>query len=229
MQTLALHRIVEPGIEHIDIDRQLLLAMNEVHRILIGLEGLLRIDAQPGRNIQHEFAGLVDGRDRDRHGRRHRVRQGRMIVDLGGENRQIADDRLSVAPPEPVERPARQLLARIPLALPVVQQALIALAGAQPLQQFGGQPALVGAERLGIPLGAVAVVDRHEGRLAALGQAHVARDQIGIDLAPERIDRLPLQRIVGFGDPRRLEHPPDRHRVDEFAIGRLDQPGERGG
>ena len=229
MQTLALHRIVEPGIEHINIDRQLLLAMDEVHRILISLEGPLRIDAQPGRDIEYEFAGLRDGRDRVRAGARHQVRQTRMIVNFRRQYRQIADDRLAVASPEPVERPARQLLARIPFALPVVQQTLIALTGAQPLQQFGRQPALVGAQRLGIPLGAVAVVDRHESGLTALGQAHVARDQIGIDLAPERIDRLPLQRIVGFGDPRRLEHPPDRHRVNELAAGRLDQPGERRG
>ena len=159
VQAFALHRIVEPGIEHIDIDRQLLLAVNEMHRILIGLEGHLRIDAQPGRDTQHEFASLGDGRDRVGCGARHLVRQARMIVDLGGEDRQIAHDRLAVAPPEPVERPARQLLAGIPLALTVVEQALVALIRTQALQQFGGQPALVGTKRFGIPLGAVAVID----------------------------------------------------------------------
>ena len=83
-----------------------------------------------------------------------------------------------------------------------MEQALVTLIRTQALQQFGGQPALVWPKRLGIPLGAVAVVDRHESRLAALGQAHVACDQVGIDLPPQSIDRLPLQRIVGLGDPR---------------------------
>ena len=86
VQPFALHRIIEPGIEHIDIERQLLLAVNEMHRILIGLESPLRIDAQPGRDTQHEFAGLGDGRDRIGPGARHPVRQARRVVDLGGQD-----------------------------------------------------------------------------------------------------------------------------------------------
>ncbi len=52
---------------------------------------------------------------------------------------------------------------------------------AQALHQVGGEPALRRADGGGVPLGAVHVVDRHEGRLAAHRQAHVAGRELAID------------------------------------------------
>ena len=87
----------------------------------------------------------------------------------------VVPDRLAVAPPVEREGPARQRLARIPLALAVVQEAARREAVAQAADQLVGQPALGRADRVGVPLVGLEIVDRDEGRLAAHGQAHVAR------------------------------------------------------
>ena len=86
----------------------------------------------------------------------------------------------------PVERegPARQRLARIPFALAVMQEAARREALAQPADQVVGADALGRAERVGVPFGRLVIVDRHEGRLAAHGEAHVLGDEIGIDRSP---------------------------------------------
>ncbi len=85
-----------------------------------------------------------------------------------GDQRGVAPQRLAVDAPVHADGPARQRLARIPLALPVVHEAAGREAVLEPQQQRFGQLALLGAERGGVPLDAFHVVDRHEGRLAAL-------------------------------------------------------------
>ena len=56
--------------------------------------------------------------------------------------RRVVPARLAVAPPEHRQRPARQLLARVPLALTEVQETAGAVLPAQPLHQFGRRAAL---------------------------------------------------------------------------------------
>jgi len=121
-----------------------------------------------------------------------------------GHQRGVAPDWLAVQPPEAVERPARQLLARIPLALPEMHQSSRAVTVAQAVVKRRRQPLLVRAHRGGVPLGAVGVVDRNESRLAALGEAHVAGEQLGVDGASEAFDFRPLLLAVGLGDARRF-------------------------
>ncbi len=112
------------------------------------------------------------------------------------EQRRIVPHRLAVRAPEDRHRPARQLFARIPLALPDVQKATAPVFGAQPLHELGRVAALGRAERVGVPFGAVAVVDRHEGRLAALREPHVAGPERAVDLRAERAHRIPLRIVV---------------------------------
>ncbi len=100
---------------------------------------------------------------------------------------------------------------------------------AHTLKQLGGQLALARAQCGGVPLGAVAVIDGNERRLAAHGQAHVVAHQISVDLPAEGLDVLPLFFGVGLGDARRLPDALDRHFVAEFGFARLDQPADRRG
>ena len=79
-----------------------------------------------------------------------------------------------------------------------MQEAAVAVFGAQPLHEFGCVAALGRAERVGVPLGAVAIVDRHEGRLAALREPHVAGRQRAVHLRAERQHAVPLRFRTGF-------------------------------
>ena len=113
--------------------------------------------------------------------------------------------RLAVGAPVERERPARQLLAGIPFALAVVQQAARREALLQAADQVLGIAPLGRADGGGVPLGAFHVVGGDERRLAAHAEAHVAalsaarRPRAGGD------DRLPRLLAVGLGDARRLQ------------------------
>ena len=120
------------------------------------------------------------------------------------EQRCVVPDRPAVGPPENAEQPARQRLARVPLALSVVEHAAAPEGVAQPPHQHVRALALgraVGGDR---PLRRFHVVDRHEGRFAAHREPHVASLQVCVDLEAERIDACPLVGRVGTGDPRVL-------------------------
>ena len=157
-----------------------------------------------------------------RHGveKRARLRFGGAVVDVFlGEQRGVRPDRLAVGAPERIERPARQLLARIPLALAVMQQARAARsAPCSRASSSAAMPRLGRAHRLGVPFGAVAIVHRDEGRLAALRQPDVVRREIGVDAPAERFDRRPLLLGVGLGHARRFPHALDLHVVLEARL-----------
>ena len=74
------------------------------------------------------------------------------------------------------------------------------------LQQHFGGVAFVRAIGGDSPCGTLEVVDRDEGRLATHGQPHIFGLEIGIDLAPDRVDALPLRFGVGFGHARVFVH-----------------------
>jgi hypothetical protein len=52
------------------------------------------------------------------------------------------------------------------------------------LEQFGRQATFVRPQRRGVPFGTVRVIDGHERRLAAHGQADIAFQQVGIVCRP---------------------------------------------
>src|SRR5262249_5730740 len=136
--------------------------------------------------------------------------------------------RLAVLAPEARQRPAWKLLTRVPLALPVVEQPLRRVTLLQPSQQLFGELALARAKGLRIPLRAVAIVDRHERRLAAHGEPHVVRPQLGVEAQAEGVNRAPLRLAVWLGDARGLAHPLDAHLVRKLDLALLGQPRHRG-
>ena len=54
-------------------------------------------------------------------------------------------------------------------------------------------------------------------------------DEIGVDRASAREDRLPLRVGVGLGDARRFDDPLHRHLVEELDLAWLDTAGDRRG
>ena len=100
--------------------------------------------------------------------------------------------------------PAGQRLARIPLALPVVEEPARREAVEQPLGELLGPGAFVGAVGRGGPLLGLHVVGGDERRLAADGQADVAGRRAPCRPASPRASIcVPLLLGVGQGDPRR--------------------------
>src|SRR5208337_2481357 len=79
----------------------------------------------------------------------------------------VHPDRLAVAPPVERKGPARQGFARVPFALPVVQEPARREAVAQAPDKPVGERALRRADGVRVPLARLEIVDRDEGRLAA--------------------------------------------------------------
>ena len=148
---------------------------------------------------------------------------GRVLV---GEERGVAPRRLAVAAPVGAERPARELLARIPLALAEVHEAIGAVVLPEPVEQRGREPALGRAERARVPLGAVAVLGGDERRLAPHGEPHVHALEIAVDGVAEAEDRLPLGLGVRLGHARGFVDARDGHRVLEDDLARVHRAGD---
>ncbi len=108
-----------------------------------------------------------------------------------------------------------------------MQQATLSVLGAQVRHQLDAQKALGGPERFGVPFPAFAIVDRDEGRLAALRQAHVEALQVGVDARAERIDGVPLRVGVWQGDARRFPDALHRHAVLERGLAVVDRAADR--
>src|SRR5207245_2933264 len=137
-----------PELQGIDVDRQLPLAPHVVPNVLVTRNEELRADAQPHRQVGREAP---------------RLQLAEAVVALiVRRERGVLPDESAVTPPVAAEGPARQGLARIPLALAEVQQAARGEAVAQPAQQHAGQLALTRSQRKEVPFLPVAVVDRQE-------------------------------------------------------------------
>src|SRR4030095_15694325 len=141
----------------------------------------------------------------------------------------MAPDRLAVRTPETIERPAWQLLARIPLALAEMDQAPPAIALAQTVIEIGSELALGSSQRRGVPFFAVGIVDGNKRRLPADGQPHVASRKVGIDIVAKLFNGPPLCFGIGLGDPRRFPDARDRHFVGELHLALVDGAGNRSG
>ena len=151
------------------------------------------------------------------------------LLPLRGDALGVLPDRLQVAPPVERKRPARQGLARIPFALPVMQEAAGREAVAQAPDQPVGERPLGRTDRVRVPLARFEVVDRNEGRLAAHGQPNVVSDQLLVDLLAERVERCPGSFRKRLGDARMFRHPLDLHVEIEIDIGETRHARNRRG
>ena len=216
-KALALERIFELRFERVHVDRQPALPPQVVKRVLERRENVLRVE----RKARGEMRKELLSRDFIRAASLRFVR----------EQRRVLPDRLAVLAPEERERPARQRLARIPLALAVMQQAFGRVALLHLRQQRSPKTPLdrLCRRRVGgrVPFRTVAVVRRDERRLAAHGEADVFASQVRIDARTERLDFSPLLFGVRFGNARRLPDPLDFHRVTEFGFAPFGKPGDR--
>ena len=188
--------------------------MDVGERILVGRDHVLRSNAQALGQRFGKRAGIL--------GVEAIVAIG--AADEGG----VAPERHAVRAPVAGEGPARQRLARIPLALPEVEQAPGRERIAHARQQRTAEAALGRTHGRRVPFLAVHVVDRHERRLAAHGQAHVAGLELPIDAIAEREDVVPLFVGVRLGDPRILVHARHRHLVVELDLARTHEARHRG-
>ena len=212
-QALTLQRVTQTRILRGDVGRQAALAPQVIEPVLIGREYMLGGQPQAPGQAGQEACGQAC--------------IGAVVAGFVGIQRRVLPDRLAVLAPEAVERPARQLLTRVPLALAEMHQGVRRIVRAQAVEQLGGQAALVRPHGGGVPLGIVRVVERDEGRLATHGQAHIAIGQLGIDLAADAEDVVPLLVAVGLGDPRRLPDALHAHVVRELALAFVEHPGDR--
>ena len=209
----ALLFVLQLRLQRIDVDRQPPLGPEVVPDVFIRRDDVVAIHGQRFRQRVDESA-------------RFRAAMP-VVLGLVGDERFVAPERHAVAPPPAAERPARQRLARIPLALPEVQQRARREALLQAPDEAPSQMPLRLAERREVPLGAVHVVNRHERRLPAHRQTHVMRPELGVDEAAERVDLAPLLVGVGLGDARRLVDPAHAHLVAERHLALVDFAGHR--
>ena len=214
-QALALQRVFKAGIEGVDVGRQAPLAPQVVPGVFKGGEYIFWVKLETRGEVLQKLRCVLLG--------------GAIVDAFVGAPGRVAPHRFTVAPPEAGERPARQLFARIPLALAVMLESLRRVALLQAVEQFGAQAALGRAHGIGIPLRAIRVVDSHEGRLATHGQAHIIGFQLAVDLLAQGFDLLPLQVGVGQGYTRRFENPRHLHVMLEFHLALVGGTGDRRG
>ena len=212
---LALHRILRLVGVDLDVAGQAPLPPQIVPGVLEGLEEIAGIELQPFGQRHREAVG-----DRGRGA-------GRLGLERG--QRGIAPDLLAVLAPVAGERPARQLLSRIPFALAEMQHRSRGEAVRELAEQHAREAAFLRPQRQRVPLRAVHVVDRHEGRLAAHGETHVALLEGAFDLLAAAEQLLPLLVGVGLGGARCLAHARHLHLVRELDLALVDAALDRRG
>src|ERR1017187_258012 len=125
-----------------------------------------------------------------------------VVLRFVGEEQLVFPDRLAILAPIAVEGPARQRYSRIQLALALMQQRAVGEAALKALDQVIGETALYRAERDGVPLRAVPVVNADKSWLTPHREAHVVPGQVGVELEAERFDLAPLFLGVRLGNAR---------------------------
>ena len=198
-QTGTFQLVIEFGVERVDVHGQLAFAPEVIPGVLIAGQHQLVLQPQAARERRDEGLGVSGG-----------VAVCQAFV---GEQRGVGPAGLAVGAPADGQRPARQLFARVPLALAEMQETARPVARQQAVRQFVGQAALGGAQGVGVPFRAVTVVHRDEGGLAAHGQAHVAGLELGVHGLAQALDVGPLRLGVGLGHTRGLEDALDLHPV----------------
>ena len=187
----AFLRVFQLVVGRIEIERQPLLDQKEMRGIFVSRHGC--VCGQPEllgkRRGEYPGIGLRRGFGRD------------FAVDA----LLILPERLPIPAPIDREGPARQLFARIPLALAIMQKAARCELVAQAADEVFGIEALCRPDGVGVPLRPVHVVDGDEGRLAAHGKAHIASLQAAVHLVACLRDGAPLLLGVGQRDARAFE------------------------
>ena len=150
-----------------------------------------------------------------------RTKFGRAVI--AREETLVAPHRDAILAPVTTQRPSRQLLARIPFSLSVVEKPARREALIEPPQQLLAEPAFVLAERRDVPLGALHVIDRYESWLAAHRETDIARADVAIDLEAERFDTVPLLVRIRQGHAWIFMNPRDAHFVMKLDLARADQ------
>ena len=146
------------------------------------------------------------------------------------DERGISPDRLAILAPVKRKGPARQALARIPLALPVMQEAAGGEGVAQAADEIVRAIALGGADRLGVPLGRLEIVDRNKGGLAAHGEPHILRLEVAIHCLAQRVELGPGLVRERRGDARGFADARHRHLEAELDFGGISHAADgRGG
>ena len=145
-----------------------------------------------------------------------------------GQQLAVGPQRLPVGSPVDPELPAGQRLARVPLALAGQQQGAGGEAVGQPVGERPRPGPLVVAVGRGVPLGALHVVDRHEGGFAAVGEPDVALGQPVVDGVAQGVDAAPLVVGVGKGDPGVLVDAVDLVAVGEGHLALVDHARDGG-
>src|SRR5262249_20895614 len=141
----------------------------------------------------------------------------------------MAPDRLAVGAPETAERPAWELLARVPFTLAAMDQALSPVALAQTMSPIGGQPVLVRSQTRSVPFFAGGVIDGYKRRLATHRQSHVPGHEVSVDILAELIDGAPFFFGIRLRDPRRLPNTCHSHFVRELHLALVNGTGNRSG
>ncbi len=224
-EVAAHHRIVDVEPRRIEVDRQFGFLLERRHRILVGRLRVARGEPEMLRQGGREALGVAGGM---------------AVIPAGfGQQRFVLPYRQAVAPPVQTQRPARQWLARIPLALAGVQQRAGRQLCLEPSHQHLGAFALVLSQCIDVPFRCIHVVDRDEGGLAAVGQTNVHGLQLLVDRMPQRQQGLPRFVAEGQGDARVLADAGDGigkleldlarvgHAVDRRGGRRLRRAGER--
>ncbi len=197
--------VLELGIGRIDIFRQRAFLDDPLRRVFVGGHDHICADAEFGRECGEECLRLLFADT--------------VITAFAGDEIGVLPDRAAILAPVEGKGPARQAFARIPLALTVMEET----AGSEFLAQLAdediGLVALGGADGAGIPFVGFEIVDRHEGRLAAHGQANVLRGQNAVHLFAEIVERLPAFLGKRLGDARVFCNARHRHLEAEGGLG----------
>ena len=207
--------VLEIKLQRVHVDRQGALLPQVVIHVFITGNQPLGAHTQPPGQFHRERLRLLRAEA-----------LGLLII---GDPARVMPQRQAVAAPVAGQRPARQRFAGIPLPLAVVQKTIRRETVAQLLQQPARQLALGRPHRRDGPFRAVHVVNRDKRRLAAHGQAHVARHQPHIYVMAQLLDARPLRLAVGLGDARVLVDAVHRHGEIEFRLAWIGVTGHRCG
>ncbi len=214
-EPFPLELVLHLGVVDRNVARQAPLAPQVIPGVLEGLEEIARIELKAlGKGRGEALRAFRRGADR---------------LGLDGGQCRIAPDRLAVLAPMATQRPARQLLTRIPFALAEMQQWPLREAVSELAEQHARQPAFLGAERQRVPLRAIHVVDRHEGGLATHGEPEAGLGDIALDRLADAEQPRPLFVAVRLGGARRLPDPAHLHVIGEGDLALLDGAFDRRG
>ena len=190
-QTLA--GVIEIGGERVDIDRQPALLIECPPGVLVARKQVIGVQPQTTRQFPPESSGID------------------VLAGLMRYQFIVFPDRHAIRAPEHIQCPAWQGFAGIPFALTEMRNAAGRETVPQAFQQAVGQFPLLFAQRIGVPLRAIHVIDGDKGWFAALGETDIAFRQLPVDLVPQCLHGLPLRVRIGTGHARILMDAGDGH------------------